>query len=95
MQGGGMCLKTDEFLCWEFYIQHCSLKICVITLPIIALLNDKRPKGGPLTGSEDTLLGCVNFIRGVAGNISINTDPFIPDFCIYSIYIDTTLYLQL
>jgi len=62
---------------------------------MMSLSSDKRPKGDPLTHSQDTLLGCPDQTRGVAQKTSINTGPFIPDFCIYPIYIDTTLFLEL
>ena len=54
------CSECQE-LCRSYY----TLKGCNITSPVMDLPSCKKPKGGPLSHSQDALLGVPDQTRGV------------------------------
>ena len=95
MQGGGMRSKVGNIQSQNFYTLYYRLKAYRTVSPMVQLLSCKKPESGPLLHSRNVELTTPDLIRMVVWGINTNTDLFIPDFCIYSIYIYTTLYLSL
>ena len=51
--------------CREFCVSYYTLKTCDITSPIMDLPRCKKPEGGPLSHSQDALLGVPDQTRRV------------------------------
>jgi hypothetical protein len=78
----------------ELYISYCTVKMCVITSRIMYLLIRIKPADDPLHCSRYTLSRTWGVSRWMVRGISTNTNLFIPNFCIYIIYIYTNKYPQ-
>lgn len=91
----GSAVKKICFECQEFYTSYCIVKTSVITLPIVYLLNCKKPADAPLSHYRNAHLSTRGLDRRVVKWVSIISDLFALNFCIHVIYTYASIFLRL